>query len=133
MIELKHFKPEEFDGPEQMDEYFLQWLDTVRALADVPFYITSDWRSVLNNRRVGGHPASLHVKGRAVDFATPGSRARDAQKYYEELFDIAYAIFSNYEGTVQFEIVKGPTDWHIHLGLYDDDWTGPDKLIVATD
>jgi hypothetical protein len=134
MIELKHFNPNEFRQPDKMDEEFLMWLDNVRDTAGVPMRLTSDYRSPETNRRVGGHPASLHVLGRAVDFSTPYSRARDAQGYYAELYRIIDAVCITFrDDHAQVEFVKGPTDWHVHLGLYPEDWTGPDKLIIATD
>ncbi|QCS36348.1 peptidase M15 [Capybara microvirus Cap3_SP_293] len=37
-------------------------------LAETPFTITSGYRDFMTNRRVGGHPRSLHMVGLAVDF-----------------------------------------------------------------
>ena len=134
MIELKHFSPAEFHFPDEMDEEFLLFLDEVREYAKVPFFLTSDYRTPEHNQQVGGHPRSLHVKGRAVDFVTPGSKARDSQKYYAEMWRITEAVIETYtENKVQLELVKSNRDWHIHLGVYEDGWTGPDKLIVSAD
>lgn len=71
-MELKYFKPEEFlmDGKpvfDKMNPDFLVTLDTCRAVAGVPFKITSCYRSPSKNRQVGGSPGSMHLKGRAVD------------------------------------------------------------------
>ena len=126
MIDLLHFKPEEFNHPDNMDSEFLQFLDEVRIECGVPFYLTSDYRT----------GSGLHPLGRAVDLATPGSRARDSQKYYEELWLITDAVMLQADldkEKVQLELVKGPTDWHVHIGLYDIDWGGPSKLVVALD
>lgn len=57
---LKHFKPEEFDRPEKMNHKLLYRLDRVRALAGVPIYVTSSYRS--------GDERS-HGDGEAVDIS----------------------------------------------------------------
>jgi zinc D-Ala-D-Ala carboxypeptidase len=72
---LKHFKPEEFKmGTEpvydRMDKEFLRLLDECRALAGVPFKITSSFRTTEYNRRIGGSPGSMHLRGRAVDISS---------------------------------------------------------------
>jgi uncharacterized protein YcbK (DUF882 family) len=72
MIEMKYFKPEEFTMAgkvvfDQMDAGFLAKLDACREAAGVGFTITSSYRSPEHNRRVGGSPRSMHLKGRAVD------------------------------------------------------------------
>ena len=82
-MELKYFKPSEFtmDGKpvyDKMDPDFLLKLDTCRALADVPFKITSCYRSPSKNRSVGGAPGSMHLKGRAVDIACADGETRAA-------------------------------------------------------
>lgn len=71
-MNLKHFKPEEFtmDGKpvfNKMNPDFLVKLDTCRELSGIPFRITSSFRTPEKNRRVGGSPGSMHLKGRAVD------------------------------------------------------------------
>lgn len=71
-MELKYFKPEEFkmDGRvvfKKMDPDFLALLDQCREIAGVPFIISSCWRSKEKNKKVGGAPGSMHLKGRAVD------------------------------------------------------------------
>lgn len=71
-MELKYFSPEEFkmDGRvvfDKMQPEFLALLDQCREMAGVPFKILSCYRSPEKNRRVGGSPGSLHLKGRAVD------------------------------------------------------------------
>lgn len=51
----------------KMNPDFLVKLDTCRELSGVPFRITSSFRTPEKNRRVGGSPGSMHLKGRAVD------------------------------------------------------------------
>jgi hypothetical protein len=136
---LRHFNEAEFNNFAAMDKDFLRFLDEVRHLSDVPFHLTSDYRSAEHNARVGGHPSSLHVTGSAVDFVTPGCQTRNKQVYYRELWQIAWGLMQAnrngwaHERSIQFEIVKGPNDWHIHLGLWPDGDSRKSKLIVATD
>ena len=143
MTGLAYFKRNEFDHFDDMELEFLMFLDAVRHKAGVPFYLTSDGRDPVRNAAVGGSPHSLHLYDRAqemkacaVDWATPGSRARDAQRYYAELWQIIQAVVAvaeHEERFVQLEVVKGKTDWHLHLGLYRDGHPGPSKLVIATD
>lgn len=78
---LRFFKPDEFvmDGAvvyDQMDPVFLLKLDECRALANVPFVITSSWRSENKNKAVGGARTSMHLLGRAVDIRCASSPDR---------------------------------------------------------
>lgn len=80
-MELRNFKPEEFtmDGKvvfHEMQPEFLALLDQCREDSGVPFKITSCYRSPEKNRRVGGSPGSMHLKGRAVDIVCPQSANR---------------------------------------------------------
>ena len=80
-MELKHFKPAEFTEDlrpvfDKMHPDFLLKLDTCRDLCGVPFAITSSYRSPEKNRRVGGAPGSMHLKGRAVDITCPDGVTR---------------------------------------------------------
>jgi hypothetical protein len=58
MIELKYFKPHEFDSPDQknshvnMDNEFLRMLDTAREYSTVPFKITSGYRTESHNNAI---------------------------------------------------------------------------------
>jgi uncharacterized protein YcbK (DUF882 family) len=80
-MQLNHFHPSEFtvNGQcvfEKMDKNFLLRLDECREQADVPFEITSSWRSPEHNRKVGGSMRSYHLKGRAVDVRCDDSAQR---------------------------------------------------------
>lgn len=76
---MKYFKPEEFkckcgtcDGG-KMNAELLAKLNQARALANVPFVITSGFRCVPHNTAVGGKPNSAHTKGLAVDIGFSSS------------------------------------------------------------
>ena len=57
---VRYFKPEEFSEPELMDPDFIFMLDEVRAIAEVPIFITSSFRQ--------GDPKA-HGSGFAVDIS----------------------------------------------------------------
>jgi len=85
-MNLNYFSLSEFDSPdfpnsgENMDDQFLIMLDSARAIAEVPFKITSGYRTEEHNAKVGGVPksesskGSSHMYGYAADIAvTSGS------------------------------------------------------------
>jgi len=85
---LKHFDFEEFDCPTlegsglptsdggKMCIDFLKKLDEAREIANVPFVITSGYRTQQHNLDVGGRVGSSHCKGLAVDIACNNSGDR---------------------------------------------------------
>lgn len=78
---LKHFTEKEFtcDGINcynKMNPKLLKMLDDAREFADVPFTITSSWRSKAHNMKVGGKPNSAHLRGTAVDISCFSSHQR---------------------------------------------------------
>ena len=86
--ELKYFKIEEFDCPDEkgsaakyMDFDFLLKLDKAREISGVPYKINSGARTPERNKKVGGKPDSAHLTTRkkgccAADISYLGSRAR---------------------------------------------------------
>ncbi len=75
------FSAIEFDYPERMGERFMQRLDEARAIADVPFFITSDFRTPEENRDIGGAEHSPHLTGRAVDIRVRSNHDRSRILY----------------------------------------------------
>ena len=89
---LKYFDFEEFDSPDlkgsglpvedggKMSLDFLHKLDEARAIAGVPFKITSAYRTEKHNLTVGGRVGSSHAKTpcKAVDIfcKTSGDRTK---------------------------------------------------------
>lgn len=84
---MKYFRYHEFDSPLQegsgqlMDKYFLEMLDNARGIAGIPFTITSGFRIEQDIDRLldAGYKVSRnssHLKGLAVDIATPSSQHR---------------------------------------------------------
>jgi len=71
---MNYFLKEEFECAgvpvfEKMDKDFFDKLELARLLADVPFRITSSYRTTEHNKKVGGKPNSAHTKGKAVDIS----------------------------------------------------------------
>lgn len=60
-------------GESRMDEDFVLKLDRARDGAGTLFHITSGFRCIEHNQKVGGSVSSSHMKGRAVDIATANS------------------------------------------------------------
>lgn len=123
---IRHFREEEFDHPEELQPVFLRLLDNIRDIADTPFYITSDARTPEENKRVGGSPTSLHMRGAAVDFVISPKRWRGT-----ELWSIVRAVALvevAYNVTFELKLSHGPRNRHIHLGLQKK---GAGELILA--
>jgi uncharacterized protein YcbK (DUF882 family) len=70
---LKHFQLSEFDSPDlpnsslNMNPNFLMMLDKARDIANIPFIITSGYRTKEHNKKIGGEPNSAHLRGFASD------------------------------------------------------------------
>lgn len=81
-MNLRFFNIKEFDSPDQpgsgkfMNEEFLKLLDEARDNAEIPFTITSGYRTKLYNDKVGGVEGSSHIKGLAADIRAVGSREK---------------------------------------------------------
>ena len=93
-IELQFFDKSEFTCAgencfNKMDRNFLMMLDDAREYADVPFKITSSWRSKEHNEKIGGAKNSAHLRGCAVDIACDNSKDRMA--IVEGLLGVGFA------------------------------------------
>lgn len=87
-MELKHFTLSEFDSPDlagsgiNMKPEFLQRLDNARSIANIPFKITSGFRTANHNKslKASGHKAvhnSPHLTGYAADIHIPNGGSRE--------------------------------------------------------
>jgi|TARA_E500000331_G_scaffold345959_1_gene384165 zinc D-Ala-D-Ala carboxypeptidase len=76
---LEFFDISEFDSPdlkgsgEKMDKVFIHLLDKARSIAQVPFKITSGYRTKQWNLKVGGRIGSSHCLGYAADIYLPNN------------------------------------------------------------
>ena len=79
---MLYFETKEFSSPDlpnsgiNMDSNFLQLLNDARKIAGVPFKITSGYRSVAHNKKIGGVQNSSHLIGKAVDISVKSGPER---------------------------------------------------------
>ena len=106
--ELKYFKPEEFDYPEEMDENLLRLLDSAREIAGVGFFISSDYRL--------GDPRA-HGKGFAVDIVDDPHQDGITSQFRWKVIEAAMAA--------GFKRI-GVYDKHIHLDIWS---TAPQEVV----
>jgi len=80
---MKYFITKEFDSPDElgtgskMDANLLKRLTDARYLAKTPFVVTSGFRTVKHNEKVGGSKTSSHLKGLAIDISCTNSSQRE--------------------------------------------------------
>ena len=70
MGKYKYFTDEEVRG---LDEKLCLMLDCARDVYGFPIRITSGYRTPERNAEIGSKPDSAHIRGLAVDIATPSS------------------------------------------------------------
>lgn len=81
---MRYFKPSEFackcgqcgGGFERMSPELLERLDAARALAGIPFVISSGFRCPAHNKAQGGVADSAHTRGYAADIQCRDSHSR---------------------------------------------------------
>ena len=110
---LRWFRASEFRHVELVDFAAAKFLDNVRDRYGAPIVLTSDARTEAENAAASGSsPTSYHLSGRAFDFRLPASA--------EALWKLVAAVVAEqhvYGGPVELELVRGPTDRHVHLAL----------------
>jgi len=109
---LRHFDVSEFRHPELVDDTAAVFLDDVRELYGAALIVTSDARTLEeNDAAAGSSPTSLHLLGRAFDL-----RWIDDPEALWRFVDAVYVTAG--DRAVELELVNGPSDRHIHVGLY---------------
>jgi len=109
---LKYFKLSEFDDApgtgKNMKKDFLKKLDKARAIADVPFKITSGYRSKETNKRVKGVSTSSHLKGLAADISCKDSGTR--QKIVNGLIQAGFTRIGIADSFIHCDTDQDKTD-----------------------
>lgn len=106
--ELDHFKPSEFDHPDEMNENLLRSLDRVRHRAHVPMVISSDFRP---------GDSGAHGQGLAVD--VKDDHSSDGVTSHWRFKVVLAALMMGFNRI-------GIYDKHIHLDIWS---TGPQEVI----
>ncbi len=77
-----YFSSHEFNSPDlplsgnKMDREFIYRLTIAREFSNIPYIITSGYRSITYNKSIGGKHDSSHTKGLAVDIKCSNSETR---------------------------------------------------------
>ncbi len=122
---LRYFQPAEFKHYDRCDPTALAFLDDVRERCGFPLIVTDDAR-LPTDAPPGSSPSSLHYLGRAFDLRWPKDR--------EQVWRFVAAVVKQQEVSglgVELELVNGPTDRHLHIGVFAD--ARPSRCIVAAD
>src|ERR1044072_8122736 len=107
MGQFNYFSDEEVKG---LDREFVARLDMARHQAEIPFVITSGFRTPEDNLKVGGVPNSSHTKGLAVDLRCKSSN--ELWKILDGLYSVNFKRIGIYH-TVSPEGKIIPA--HIHV------------------
>lgn len=88
----EHFNLKEFQCPcckrVIVNSVLVKKLEELRQRAGVPIRITSGYRCSVLNRKIMGHPFSLHTQGRAVDI--DGTRQTEIEQHRHTIFASGY-------------------------------------------
>jgi len=106
--EYKYFKPTEKTGSmgtcADLNPKLLEFMDRARHFAGIPFKLTSGYRTVEQNKKVGGAKKSAHLKGMACDISAPTPEIKNK---------ILYGIKKAGQDKVFTEIANR----HIHIDI----------------
>lgn len=61
--DVKHFKPSEFNEPNEMDYHFINRLDKFRDMVGKPIIIHSSYRKGGKSKHAEGIAVDIHIKG----------------------------------------------------------------------
>lgn len=114
-IELRHFRPAEFDHPELMDADFLLTVDEWRARHQHPFGITGDGRTDQEHRNIYAPdpaPVSAHPEGLAID----GQPVHDTG---EARWDLLLTAWEMHEEGLWLHLGVEVATRHFHLENFD--------------
>lgn len=102
-----HFKVKEFackDGTPIVfiDEYLAILLDIARDTIGKPITITSGYRTILHNAKVGGAKYSFHTRGMAADIRADGIKPKELAKVLDRIAPNSCGIIV-YDNWVHFD------------------------------
>lgn len=106
-MKYKYFPKEEFDRCtppchiSDMHEFFMRRLDTARDIAEIPFILTSAYRSVDYELQQGRDGTSTHTKGLAVDIAY--KHPTEAFKIVDALMAVGFSRIILYKSWIHVD------------------------------
>ncbi len=97
----KNFKLKEFQCSDsgfvvKLDSRLLNKLQLLRDKLNNPVNITSAYRTLECNKRVGGSSNSYHMKGMAADIHSPGYTPAEIAKFAEDVGFTGIGTYSNF-------------------------------------
>lgn len=103
----EHFRVKEFackDGTPIVfiDDYLAILLDIARNEIGKPITITSGYRTVLHNAKVGGAKYSFHTRGMAADIKADGVKPKELAKVLDRIVPNSCGIIV-YDNWVHFD------------------------------
>jgi len=123
---MKKLKPADFKHLERMAPDAVAFFDSVLDQAGLAYRLTSDWRDPAANATASGSsPTSLHLSGRAIDLVLEPWNRETLWKFAAAVVTVA----AKQSFGVELELVSGPTDKHLHLGLFPD--SRPSRLVLS--
>lgn len=93
----EHFHREEFAckcgcGQDTVDAELINILEALRTTLKAPITVNSGNRCLAYNKKVGGKPNSMHLKGRAADITIDGLTPKQVQDAFEVMFPDKYGM-----------------------------------------
>ena len=103
----EHFRVKEFackDGTPIVfiDDYLAILLNNARNEIGKPITITSEYRTVLHNAKVGGAKCSFHTRGMAADIRADGVKPKELAKVLDKIVPNSCGIIV-YDNWVHFD------------------------------
>ena len=103
----KHFKVKEFACKDNtpivfVDDYLAIILDITRDKIGKPITITSGYRTVSRNAKVGGAKYSYHTRGMAADIRAEGMKPKELAKELDKIVPNSCGIIV-YDNWVHFD------------------------------
>lgn len=87
-FDLSELSPASMPPPEAVERLrrlCVEVLEPVRSALGCPLRVTSGYRSVAHNRRIGGSRSSQHLRGEAADIIPLGVGAEEAMRLIAEI------------------------------------------------
>jgi len=127
-VNLRWFKPWEFNHPELVNTKAAWLLDEIRQQFGRPIVITDDARIIGQPLPPGASGNSLHFRGQAFDLRIRNWSREELWYFVTVVQTIAHGL-PQAEAGVELELVWSRTDKHAHVGFFFDG--RPNRLIIA--